>query len=178
MKINAKRIYFYLGVLIIVILLAFADKQKSLLQQKVEEIGSINNIYMYLYGLLRLVVFGLLGALLAVEYYFIQRKKTGKWTFNKARFFILVLPCFLIGITSTVFPLAQVFILNLVNNFFSRFSDYSTLLIMVQVVFGYSLVTSFRKRESIENVNEIGQINYIEQTEFKEEPIEPKNPAE
>lgn len=162
------------------ILLAFADKQKYLLQQKIEEIGSINNIYMYLYGLLRFVVFGLLGALLAIEYYLFQKRKTGKWTFNKARFFILVVPCFLIGITSTAFPLAQVFILNLVNNFFSLFSDYSTLLILVQVVFGYSLVTSFRKIEFFEPVNDIGQTNHMEASEFKEDskPDEPKNPAE
>jgi hypothetical protein len=135
--------------------LAFADKQKYLIQQKVEEAATINNIYTYLYGLLRFIVFSVLGALLTVEYFFSERKKAGKWALNKPKFFILVLPCFVIGITATIFPMAQAFILGIISNFFSLFSDYSTLLILVQVVFGYSLLTSFIKVEKAQEIEEI-----------------------
>lgn len=166
--------------MVIIFLLAVIDKQKVLIQEKVEEAATINNIYTYLYGSLRFVVFALLGGVLALEYHIIERKKTGRWTFDLLRLLIVALPCFIVGITATIFPLSQAFVLGIINNFFSRFSDYSTLLILVQAVFGYSLVTSFRKIEFTEHVNEIGQVSCIETPEATErsEPIEPKDPAE
>jgi len=95
--------------------------------------------YPYIALNLQLAVFCAAGAAFGLEKLLFEKKQKGRWKFNLPRFLILGLPGFVMGlclILSNLFPATPLF---------GFVAAYSLFVNLMQMLFGYTLITSFYK---------------------------------
>lgn len=88
------------------------------------------------------VIFIFIGILIGLEHFVIQCRKQGKWSINITKLLILGIPSFIFAF---YLALAFTFIIPIPSFIYNNilFSDVSAL------IFGYTFVTSFNKKQSV-----------------------------
>lgn len=110
---------------------------------KVLRSTGIGLYYPYFYLWLQFANFCAAGVVFGMEKLFSERKNQGRWRVNPARLFLLGVPSFLIG---AYFILWSMF--SIIPSFMSlSFADMGLFVNLMQMLFGYTVATSFYKAE-------------------------------
>jgi hypothetical protein len=110
---------------------------------KVLRSTGIGLYYPYFYLWLQFANFCAAGVVFGMEKLLSERKSLGSWRVNPARLFILGVPSFLVG---AYFILWSMF--SIIPSFMSlSFADIALFVNLMQMLFGYTVATSFYKAE-------------------------------
>jgi hypothetical protein len=110
---------------------------------KVLRSTGIGLYYPYFYLWLQFANFCAAGVVFGMEKLLSERKSQGRWRVDSARLFILGVPSFLVG---AYFILWSMF--SIIPSFMSlSFADIALFVNLMQMLFGYTVATSFYKAE-------------------------------
>lgn len=105
----------------------------------------------YIYNILMLFVFMVIGAVLGIESLLKEGKKEGTWKVNLCKLVILGVPSFYFSLTYCIYYCEVDFIRNMLSYpaayLLTKNSD--IFVAVFQLILGYSIVTSFYKTDKI-----------------------------
>jgi uncharacterized membrane protein len=138
-------------VILLILILVFGGQY--VLEDMREKAASTYQINIYLHGFITFFFYGGIGVLLGLEHFIREKKKDGKWSLNRPK---LVL----IGIPSLYFSASILLFYNsILSNTFLTYpigvllnNNGSHFLTVFNVIFGYTIITSFYKKK-INNEN-------------------------
>jgi hypothetical protein len=134
--------------IVILLILVMVFGGQYVLEGMREKAASTYQINIYLHCFINFFFYGGIGVLLGLEHFIKEKKKDGKWSLNRPK---LVL----IGIPSLYFSAAILLFYNsLISNTFLAYpigvlfnNNGSHFLAVFNVVFGYTIITSFYKKK-------------------------------
>lgn len=97
--------------------------------------------YPYFYLWLQFLNFSAVGIVFGMEALMSEAKRDGKWKVNLARLFIMGIPSFLLGAYFILWSMLSIF----PSLSSLTFADFGIFVNLMQMLFGYSVVTSFYK---------------------------------
>lgn len=137
-----RAILFYIVILLFLFLIGVAIKQINLLRDIEAKTADVS--YYYAYVILMFMIYAMCGALFGVESFLKEKFTKGKWSVKISKILILGIPSAIIGLYYMFYYVLRIpvpFQYGLV------FCDISALIIIMQVLFGYTVITSFYKKD-------------------------------
>lgn len=112
---------------------------------KAHEYSWMGHYSSYITFILQFIIYCVAGMTFGLEKFLSEKKRKGRWSINLYKLLILGIPSFLIGIYIILYFTLQ-FIPPLISLIFVNFSLFVN---FMQMIFGYTVVTSFYKSEEI-----------------------------
>lgn len=105
----------------------------------------------YMFNIVMLVIFGIIGAVLGIENLIIETKKEGTWKINFYKILILGVPSLYFSLTYIISYCSINFINSVLSYPASYLLDKNTNIFIgiFQVILGYSIITSFYKKKIV-----------------------------
>ena len=147
MKSKPIRVLLYVALLTIIFILSIASKQIGNLVQEYRIKGELN---VFLIEPLKFIVLAFFGSILGIDNFNQEKRKEGKWKVNILKIVVLCIPSLFIGVFYIFFwefGGIMGWSLYLVS---SNLFSFEAMQPMMKILFGFALITSFYKNESIE----------------------------
>lgn len=140
MKIPFSKAGKYILLLVIIFLLSIPFEQARILTHESNARGESS---LFLTENMNFLFIAIFGAILGLESFIKERKKNGRWRINYMNLILLGIPSLIVGY-STVMAFSGLLFM---GNFMATvIYDYETYKHMMQILFGYAIVTSFYKQ--------------------------------
>jgi len=105
--------------------------------------------YIVVYTTLHFLLYAISGGVMGLEHLLMESKKEGKWTICFLKLFIWGIPSFIIGFYAIIYYVLPIYgyPIWLSPNLYSFiYCDFLVLQTVMQVLFGYTVITSFYKK--------------------------------
>jgi len=138
----------YLVYIMLISFMVFGGRYVLVLYQNNMQNFAWGSLSVYIFNILMLVIFGAIGAALGFENLLIEAKKEGTWKINFYKIVILGVPSLYFSLTYCIYYCNIDFIRNILSYPAAYlFAKNTNIFIgMFQVILGYSIITSFYKR--------------------------------
>jgi hypothetical protein len=137
------RVYlFYIGILIFMFLIGVAVKQINFLRDIETQTADASHYYVYI--ILMFIIYAMCGALFGVESFLKEKGNKGKWSLKIPKIIILGVPSAIMGMYYFFYYVLRI---PIPLQFGLVFCDFSAITIIMQILFGYTVITSLYKKD-------------------------------
>jgi len=143
---KTKKILFYVIILILFLFIGIAVKQINKLKDLETQTADVSYIYIYL--LLMFLIYSVCGALFGAESFLKEKSRRGRWSARISKMLVLGIPSAFIGLYYILYyTFNYVLQIPFLIQFNIAFLDFPTFVIIMQILFGYTVITSFYKKD-------------------------------
>jgi len=144
---KTKKILLYVIILVLFLFIGIAVKQINVLKDLETQTADVS--YLCIRLLLIFLVYSVCGALLGSESFLKEKSRKGRWSVEISKILVLGIPSAFIGLYYILYYIFNyVLQITFLIQFNLVFLDFPAFVIIMQILFGYTVITSFYKNDA------------------------------